>query len=48
MFSLLSENTNYVHLEKLVGFYKILTSNQYSHFLPINIYHLYGGGLFTI
>jgi hypothetical protein len=46
--SVLSENTNFVAIEKLITFYKNLTSEQHAIFIPIHIYHLYGGGLFTI
>jgi hypothetical protein len=35
-------------LEKLITFYKNLSSEQYIVFLPIHVYQLYGGGLFTI
>jgi hypothetical protein len=46
--SVLSENTNFVLIEKLITFYKNLSSEQHLIFLPIHIYHFYGGGAFTI
>jgi hypothetical protein len=46
--SLLSEGTNFVVLEKLITFHKNLQSEQHILFLPIQIYYLFGGGLFTI
>lgn len=46
--SILSENANFVLIEKLITFYKNLTSEQHLIFLPLHLYHLYGGGQFTI
>jgi sulfur transfer complex TusBCD TusB component (DsrH family) len=46
--SILSENANFVLIEKLITFYKNLSSEQHLIFLPLHLYHLYGGGQFTI
>ena len=48
LLSVLSENANFVIIEKLITFYKNLSSEQHLIFLPIHLYHLYGGGQFAI
>jgi hypothetical protein len=49
LLSVLSENTNFVAIDKLLAYFTSLQSDQYTSFLlPIQSYHLYGGGLFTI
>jgi hypothetical protein len=49
LLSVLSENTSFVAIDKLLTFFTSLQSEQYTNFLlPIQSYHLYGGGLFTI
>ena len=35
-------------MERLVSLYKSLTSEQYMLYMPIQLYFLYGGSLFTI
>jgi hypothetical protein len=37
-----------VGIDKLIAFLTTLLSEQYPLLMPINLYHLYGGGLFTI
>lgn len=46
--SLVSENTNYIPLERLAGIHRALISEQYPLYLPIQLYFLFGGSLFTI
>jgi hypothetical protein len=46
--SILSENANFVLIEKLITFYENLSSEQHLLFLPVHLYHLYGGGQFAI
>ena len=46
--SILSENTNYLAFERIINFYKILVSQQFVHYIPLQIYHLFGGSVFTI
>lgn len=48
LLSVLSENSNFVIVERLISFYKNISSEQYLLFLPLHIYHLLGGGAFTI
>lgn len=48
LLSVLSENTNFVAIDKLVAFFTNLLSEQFPLLVPINLYHLFGGGLFTI
>lgn len=47
LLSVLSENTNLVAPEKLLAFFSSLLSEQLS-LLPLHVYHLFGGGPFTI
>lgn len=46
--SILSEHSNFATLEKLAGLYRTLTSEQYLLYMPIQLYYLFGGSLFTI
>jgi hypothetical protein len=48
LISIVSENTNFVPIDRLVSFYRTITSEQYLLYLPIHLYFLYGGSLFTI
>jgi hypothetical protein len=48
LLSVLSENTNFVAVDKLLAFFTNMHSEQYIMIMPIQFYHLYGGGLFTI
>lgn len=46
--AILSENTNYIPLERVASFYRALSSDQFMLYLPIQLYYLFGGSLFTI
>jgi len=46
--SILSENSNYIPLERVNSFFNFLASEQYPLYLPIQLYYLFGGSLFTI
>lgn len=46
--SVVSENTNLIPVDRLISFHKTLTSEQYLLYMPIYLYYLYGGSLFTI
>lgn len=48
LISIVSENTNLIPVDRLISFYKTLTSEQYLLYMPIHLYYLYGGSLFTI
>ncbi len=48
LLAVLSQNSNYVPIERLLAFFTTLHSEQYIMLLPLQFYHLYGGGLFTI
>jgi hypothetical protein len=48
LLSILSENSNYVPLERFHGLYRALTSEQFPLYMPIQLYYLFGGSLFTI
>ena len=48
LLAVLSHNSNFVPLERLIAFFTTLHTEQYVMLLPLQFYHLYGGGLFTI
>lgn len=48
LLAVLSENTNLVSLDKLLAFFSCLLSQQFALLLPLHVYHLFGGGPFTI
>lgn len=48
LMAVLSHNSNFVPLDRLMAFFTTLHTEQYVMLLPLQFYHLYGGGLFTI
>lgn len=35
-------------MERIINFYRALISEQYTHYLPVQLYYIFGGGVFTI
>lgn len=46
--SIVSENSSLVGIDKIVNFHKHLMADNYILYIPIYLYFMYGGGLFTI
>lgn len=46
--SIVSENSSLIGMDRIVNFHKNLMADNYILYLPIYLYFMYGGGLFTI
>ena len=46
--SIVSENSSLIGIDRIVNFHRNLMTENYILYVPIYLYFMYGGGLFTI
>lgn len=46
--SIVSENSSLIGMDRIVNFHRNLMADNYILYVPVYLYFMYGGGLFTI